>query len=58
MSRMKVASYHAKATANQAARWAYWARRAGYRTVGRWLERLADAEARRREAENGYGPHV
>lgn len=55
---MKVASYHAKATANQAARWAYWARRAGYRTVGRWLERLADAEARRREAENGYGPHV
>ncbi len=46
--------FHAKATRNQGARWAYWARRGGFESVGAWLERLADREVERREVEGGY----
>lgn len=53
MARLKVAFFHAKGTANQAVRWGFWARLAGCRSVGRWLERLADAEVERRERERG-----
>ena len=53
---MTVTSFAAKATRNEAARWGYWARRAGFRSVGAWLERLAQREVRQREREGGYLP--
>lgn len=42
--RITVANFTAKATKNEAARWAHWARRAGFPSVGTWLERLAMRE--------------
>ncbi len=57
MARVKVMSYSAKASRNQVARWEWWARVDRARSVGRWLERLADAEVLRRERERGlYDP--
>lgn len=53
MSQLKVASFHVRASRNQSARWAWWARQDGARSVGQWLERIADAEVRRREEERG-----
>jgi hypothetical protein len=44
--KLRVASYHAKATANQAARWKHWARLAGFHAVGPWLEMLANRETK------------
>ncbi|MDY7095619.1 MAG: hypothetical protein SX243_21810 [Acidobacteriota bacterium] len=52
--RLKVAFYTVKGSRNQAARWSYWARRAGFPSVGRWLEDVADAAIRRLETEHGY----
>jgi len=52
--KLRVASYHAKATANQAARWKHWARLAGFHTVGPWLEMLANREVKAKEVEGGY----
>ncbi len=46
----------AKATRNENARWSFWARRARFRTVGLWLEWLANREVRARETEGGYAP--
>lgn len=54
MKRMTVTFFSAKATRNEAARWSYWARRAGFPSVGSWLERLANREVRQREREGGY----
>jgi|GEM_PF-6022850 len=54
MTRMKITTYTVRASRNQRARWWYWAKRAGYRALGKWLESLADAETRRREIEGGY----
>ena len=53
---LRVIHFYAGATRNQAARWSYWARRAGFRSIGAWLERLADREVREREREGGYMP--
>lgn len=53
MSRVRRAFFRAGATANQAARWAFWAKSDRCKTVGRWLERLADAEVERRERKRG-----
>ncbi len=39
--RLTVTHFLAKATANEAAKWAYWAARAGFPSVGAWLESLA-----------------
>lgn len=49
----KVVSYSVHASKNSAARWAFWARRAGFRYVHRWLEALAEQEVREREEELG-----
>jgi hypothetical protein len=49
-----VVSFHAKATANQAARWKHWARLAGFHAVGPWLEMLANREVKRQEIAGGY----
>ena len=54
--RMKVHFYAVNASRNQQARWWYWAQKAGFRALGRWLERLADREVRRLETEGGYRP--
>ena len=54
MKRPRAADFHAKGTYNEAARWAFWARRAGFRSVGSWLERLANREVEEREREGGY----
>lgn len=54
--RFKVVNYTAKASRLQSAKWSYWAKRTGCRSVGAWLERVADAEVRRREREGGYLP--
>jgi hypothetical protein len=43
----------AKATRNEHARWSFWARAGRFRTVGLWLEYLANAEVLRRERERG-----
>ena len=51
--RLKVISYSVKASRNQAARWGHWAAKDKARSVGSWLERLADQEVRRRESERG-----
>lgn len=56
MKRLTVANYLAKATRNESARWGFWARRAGFRTVGLWLEWLADRVVRAKEEECGYAP--
>lgn len=61
--RLTVANFLAKATKNEAARWAFWARRAGFRSVGPWLERLAMLEVAERERPylqptNKEGPAV
>lgn len=44
MRRLTFIRFSAKATKNESARWAYWARRAGFPSVGAWLERLAMRE--------------
>jgi hypothetical protein len=55
--RLKATSFAVRASRNQAARWGWWATRAGFRSVGAWLERLADAEVERRERARGvYDP--
>jgi hypothetical protein len=51
--RLKVAFYSVKASRNQSARWGWWARQDRARSVGQWLERLADREVKRREQERG-----
>ncbi len=54
--RVRAADFHARGTHNEAARWAYWARRAGFPSVGAWLEYLANREVVEREREGGYRP--
>lgn len=56
MKRYTYWNHVAKATRNENARWSHWARRAGFRTVGLWLEWLADREIRQRKREGGYRP--
>lgn len=57
MKRLKVTTYSVRASRNQAARWGWWASEDGARSVGVWLERLADREVLRREQERGvYDP--
>jgi hypothetical protein len=51
---MKITTYTVRASGTQMAKWAHWARKAGYKAVGKWLERLADREIRRLEYESGY----
>jgi len=51
---MKITTYTVRASGTQMAKWAHWARQAGYKAVGKWLERLADREIRRLETEGGY----
>ena len=51
--RAKVASFHARATAVESARWGYWSRRAGFASVGRWLAMLANREVKSLEIECG-----
>jgi hypothetical protein len=46
----------AKATEEESARWSYWARAGRFRTVGLWLEWLANREVEEREREGGYRP--
>ena len=52
--RMKVIYFNVHASRNQSARWAFWAHRAGFPSIGRWLAKLADREVRRQEIEGGY----
>ena len=52
--RLTVANFVAKGTRNEAARWSYWARRVGFRSVGAWLEVLAKRETKRQEIQGGY----
>lgn len=54
--RLTWANFTAKGTRNEAARWSYWARRAGFPSVGSWLEMLARRETKRQEIEGGYRP--
>lgn len=54
--RPRATDFHAKGTRNESARWSYWAHRAGFRSVGAWLEWLANREVREREREGGYLP--
>lgn len=57
MARLKVLSFSVKASANQRAKWAFWAAVNRCRSVGKWLERVADREVERRERERGvYDP--
>ena len=53
LTRLKVAFYTARGTFNQSARWNFWAQQDGARSVGVWLERLADREVLRLERERG-----
>lgn len=52
-ARLKVAFFSVKATRNQSARWGFWARKDRARSVGAWLEVLADQEVKLRETERG-----
>ena len=52
-ARLKVAFFSVKATRNQAARWGFWARQDRARSVGAWLELIADREVKLREVERG-----
>ena len=56
MTRMKITTYTVRASGTQMAKWSHWARQAGYKAVGKWLERLADREVKRLEAESEYRP--
>lgn len=56
-ARLKLSAFTVRASRGQAARWSFWAAEDGARSVGVWLERLADAEVLRRETERGvYDP--
>lgn len=48
---VKTTAYNVRATRTDAARWAFWARRARFRSVGAWLASLAAREVSRLEAE-------